>query len=198
VRRTAAAETRDRVIAAATELLRSGSSIAEFSLDGVAKAAGVTRLTVYNQFGSRRGLLETVFDGVALRGGLTRIPEAVAIADPYAALDRLIEIFCAFWSQNAAMSGLHEAMSLDPDYATAITARNERRRQVLAALVERIAAADASARVRKDAIDLMFTLTSHTTFASLRARRSADAACRLIKQACHAALQPLAAGQDER
>ena len=52
----AAAETRERVIEAASRTLREGESIARFSLDTVAKVAGVTRLTVYNQFGSRRGL----------------------------------------------------------------------------------------------------------------------------------------------
>ena len=64
-RSAAAAETRERVIEAASRTLREGESIARFSLDTVAKVAGVTRLTVYNQFGSRRGLLEAVFDEIA-------------------------------------------------------------------------------------------------------------------------------------
>ena len=51
----AAAEKRERVIEAAARSLREDASIASFSLDAVAKAAGVTRLTVYHQFGSRRG-----------------------------------------------------------------------------------------------------------------------------------------------
>ena len=69
VREAAAAEKRDRVVEAATRLLRVNVSVASFSLDSVAKAAGVTRLTVYNQFGSRRGLLEAVFDEIARQGG---------------------------------------------------------------------------------------------------------------------------------
>ena len=69
VRTAAAAEKRDRVIEAAARSLREDASIASFSLDAVAKAAGVTRLTVYHQFGSRRGLLEAVFDDIAQRPG---------------------------------------------------------------------------------------------------------------------------------
>src|ERR1700737_5433233 len=96
VRAAGAAEKRDRVIAAAARSLREDASIASFSLDSVAKAAGVTRLTVYNQFGSRRGLLEAVFDEIARQGGLSRIEEAMAMPDPGMALDRLVEIFCHF------------------------------------------------------------------------------------------------------
>src|ERR1700736_5592285 len=96
VRTAAAAEKRARVIDAAARSLREDASISSFSLDAVAKAAGVTRLTVYHQFGSRRGLLEAVFDEIARQGGLAEISDAMAISDPRAALDRLVEIFCVF------------------------------------------------------------------------------------------------------
>jgi AcrR family transcriptional regulator len=56
--------------------------MAAFSLDAIAKAADVTRLTVYNQFGSRRGLLEAVFDDIARRGRLHRLNDAMAESDP--------------------------------------------------------------------------------------------------------------------
>src|SRR5665213_1862409 len=90
--RTAAAEEkRSRVLSAATALLREEASIAGVSMDAVAKAAGVTRLTVYNQFQSRRGLLEAVFERIASEGGLGRIPDAMVRTDPAAALERLVE-----------------------------------------------------------------------------------------------------------
>jgi AcrR family transcriptional regulator len=190
-RNAAAAETRDRVIEAASRTLREGDSIARFSLDSVAKAAGVTRLTVYNQFGSRRGLLEAVFDEIAQTGGLHRLAEAMALADPRAALDRIVEIFCAFWDRDSAVCRLHDAMATDPEFAEAIRERNERRRKGLTALVNRIATKDASQQARKDAVDLMFALTSYPTFASLSAGRSRDEACQIIQTACHAALAPL-------
>ena len=73
VRSAAAAAKRERIVAAAARLLREKVNIAAFTLDAVAKAAGVARLTVYNQFGSRRGLLEAVFDERARQGGLESI-----------------------------------------------------------------------------------------------------------------------------
>src|SRR5712672_3379232 len=129
VRTAAAAEKRERVIEAAARSLREDASIASFSLDAVAKAAGVTRLTVYHQFGSRRGLLEAVFAEIARQGGLTEIADARAVSDPHAALDRLVEIFCAFWNRDPAVGRLHEAMATDPEFAQALLERNERRRK---------------------------------------------------------------------
>src|SRR2546429_7608052 len=95
VRNAAAAKKRNRVVEAAAKSLRGDASIARFSLDDVAKAAGVTRLTVYNQFGSRRGLLEAVFDDIARQGGLHRLGGAMAMPGPCAAPDRGGRIFCA-------------------------------------------------------------------------------------------------------
>src|SRR3982074_3235752 len=117
VRTAAAAEKRARVLDAAARSLREDASISSVSLDAVAKAAGVTRLTVYHQFGSRRGLLEAVFDDIARQGGLTEIADAMAMSDPHAALDRLVEIFCAFWNRDPAVGRLHEATGPDPGFA---------------------------------------------------------------------------------
>src|SRR3981189_161072 len=111
----ASAVTRRRILGSAARLLRSKRSEG-FSLEAVAKLAGVTRLTVYHQFGSRRALLEAVFDDRAAKGGLGRIPEAMRLADPRAALDRLVEIFCAFWSSDAAVGRLHAAAANDPQF----------------------------------------------------------------------------------
>src|ERR1700754_2174530 len=104
VRSEAAAEKRDRVIEAAANLLREDASIANFSLDAVAKAAGVTRLTVYNQFGSRRGVLEAVFASISEKGGISRLGTIAAIEPPLAALDSLVQIFCEFWGSDAAIA----------------------------------------------------------------------------------------------
>jgi AcrR family transcriptional regulator len=198
VRTAAAAAKRDRVVEAAARLLREDATIASFSLDAVAKAAGVTRLTVYNQFGSRRGLLEAVFDDIARRGGLTEISDAMAMPDPRAALDRLVEIFCVFWNRDPAVGRLHEAMATDPEFAQALLERNERRREALNALVRRTAAKTASPRARRDAVDLIFALTSFAMFAMLSKDRSLDEVCGLLKSACHDALDRLLSGTRTR
>jgi AcrR family transcriptional regulator len=191
VRAAAAAAKRDRVIDAAARSLRKDASIASFSLEAVAKAAGVTRLTVYHQFGSRRGLLEAVFDEIARQGGLTAIADAMAMSDPHAALDRLVDIFCAFWNRDPAVGRLHEAMATDPEFAQALTGRNERRRKTVNVLIGRIAGKTALPRARRNAVDLIFALTSFAVFAMLRADRSVEEVCALVKSACRCALDQL-------
>jgi AcrR family transcriptional regulator len=191
VRSEAAAEKRDRVIEAAAKLLREDASIARFSLDTVAKTAGVTRLTVYNQFGSRRGLLEAVFDDIARQGGLHEIADAMAMADPLLALDRVVEIFCGFWARDAAIGRLHEAMATDPEFAEALLERNERRRKLVRMLVGRVALKTASRRAREDAVDMIFALTSYPMFAMLNRGRPTSEIRHLAQTACRAALDPL-------
>jgi AcrR family transcriptional regulator len=191
VRSEAAAEKRDRVIEAAANLLREDASIARFSLDTVAKAAGVTRLTVYNQFGSRRGLLEAVFDNIARQGGLHEIADAMAMPDPLLALDRVIEIFSSFWARDAAIGRLHEAMATDPEFAEALLERNERRRKLARMLVGRLVAKTASRRAREDAVDMIFALTSYPMFAMLNQGRSTGEVRQLVQTACRAAVDPL-------
>ena len=191
VRSEAAAEKRDRVIEAAAKLLREDASIARFSLDTVAKAAGVTRLTVYNQFGSRRGLLEAVFDDIARQGGLHEIADAMVMPDPLKALDRVVEIFCSFWARDAAIGRLHEAMATDPEFAEALLERNERRRKLVRMLVGRVALKTASRRAREDAVDMIFALTSYPMFAMLNRGRPTNEVRRLLQTACRAAVDPL-------
>src|SRR6202048_165330 len=183
VRTAAATEKRTRVIEAAARSLREGPSITSFSLDTVAKAAGVTRLTVYHQFGSRRGLLEAVFDDIAQQSGLMEIGGAMAMRGARGALDRLVEIFCAFWNRDPAVGRLHEAMATDPEFAQALLERNERRRQTFRVLVRRIAEKTASPRARRDAVDMIFALTSFAMFAMLSQDRSVDEVCALVKPA---------------
>lgn len=191
VRASAAAETRERIIAAGARLLRKDASIANFSLDVVAKAAGVTRLTVYNQFGSRRGVLEAVFDDIAREGGLFELTDVMTMADPRAALDRVVAIFCTFWSHDPAIGGLNQAVATDPDFGASLVERNERRRELLTALVSRIVEKPAAKHTVRDAVDMIFVLTSYPTFAALSPQRSTEQVCRLLQKACHAAVDRL-------
>jgi len=177
-----AAETRTRLIAAALTILREtgGPSL---SLDAVAREAGVTRLTVYNQFGSRNGLLEAAFDAIAEQGNLPRLTEAMAMPEPRAALAQVVRIFCDFWMSHDGLSGIFAAAAVDADLGAALAARNERRRGLLGILVDRQGIADDQAKA--DIVDLLFTLTSFATFRSLRGEnRSGDAVCALLQPLC--------------
>lgn len=180
-RDAAAAQTRERIVAAAAKVLGTAEGMQDFSLEAVAKAAGVTRLTVYNQFGSRRAVLEAAFDQVALRGGLHRLAEAVALPDPHAAIGQVITIFCEFWSfDRGAIGLLHAAGSSSQEFAVSVTERNERRRRLFAAVVRRL---DMPSKVRRDLVDTLFALTSFAFFAQLTGEgRGARAVERIIQQ----------------
>jgi AcrR family transcriptional regulator len=154
------------------------------SLDAVAKRAGVTRLTVYNQFGSRRALLEAVFDDMAERGGLHRIREAMTSPDPQAALQQIVVIFCDFWSiHRGALWRLHAASATDPEFEESLRARNQRRRHLLSALVDRMFEHGAKRpEVATELIDVLFALTGVAFFWELTAGgRKTNAICRLIQ-----------------
>jgi AcrR family transcriptional regulator len=179
-RAAAAEQTRARLVETAARMLADQPNIAGFSLEAVAKAAGVTRLTVYNQFGSRRGLLEAVFDGVAAGSGLAgRVAGAMQMSDPRAALAGLIAVFCAFWQEVRPVARLHDAAASDPELAEAVSARNERRRHAITVLMGRMGKGE-----DRDQIDLIFTLTSYRTFEALRAGRTGEEACRIVTETC--------------
>jgi AcrR family transcriptional regulator len=179
-----AAKTRARIVSAAAKHLRAAKGIKGLSLESVAQEAGVTRLTVYKQFGSRHGLLEAVFDDVARRGGLHRIPEAMTEPDPRVAVKRLVSIFCEFWYFNSKMLGrIIGASVADPQLERGILARNERRRKGFATLLNRIAGADrVSPETREEVVDTLFVLTSHAVFSGLVADgRSVETVCRIVQ-----------------
>jgi AcrR family transcriptional regulator len=187
IRTAAALETRRRLVAVAAELLRGEAGMAGLSMETVARAAGVTRLTVYKQFGSRRALLEAVFDDSAERGGLHRLSEAMALEDPRAALDRLIGIFCDFWSGDPALCRVHDAGAVDAELRQAIQERNERRRGLIDALLRRLGPVPPeAAERRRGTVDLLFTLTSLSSYRSLRENREASAVRDLIRAAASA------------
>ena len=75
-RKAEAENTRSQLIAAARKILSERSNRTPFSMDAVAKKAGVARATVYLQFENRGSLLEAVFDTIANEGGLGVLPEA--------------------------------------------------------------------------------------------------------------------------
>ena len=188
-RRVAAKRTRARLLKAARSMLAAPDGI---SLDAVAKKAGVTRLTVYNQFGSRRALLEAVFDDMAERGGLHRIREAMAKTDPQAALQQIVLIFCDFWSvHRGALWRLHAASATDPEFEESLRARNQRRRHLLSVLVDRmIEGGGKRPEVVIELIDVLFALTSVGFFWELTAGgRKANAVCHLIQALAADAVQ---------
>src|SRR5213593_1924846 len=123
-RRAAAEQTRSRVLEATRKLIMASS--VPPSIDAVAARAGVARMTIYYQFGSKAGLLEALFDDLAARGGLEQLPAAFGQPDPLEALAELIGVFCRFWaSDRLLIRRLQGLAALDPDFEQ--VSREERR-----------------------------------------------------------------------
>ena len=181
-RQVATDETRARVLAAARDQLAKETS---FSIDAVARRADVARMTVYYQFGSKRGLLEALFDLLAARGGLHQLPDAFRQSDPNVALDRLIEIFARFWSSDrVVMRRLRAMAALDPELDQVLRERAEGLRNGLRVIVSRLPKGRAPVT---DTVDLLFALTSFENFDLLAGPdRTPEAVAPLVKRAAAA------------
>jgi AcrR family transcriptional regulator len=179
VRAAAADEKRARVVAAGEALLNAGHGGAAFSLDAVARRAGVTRLTVYHQFKSKRGLLEAIFDETARRGGLHELQGVLEEPDLRRALERYVAIFCRFWAMHARLfPKLGAVARLDPAIAKSLGQRVERRRHVLQTLIGR-------APIRADVqrlVDVLFAVTGFEMFDILSVNGRDPAAVQAIMQ----------------
>ena len=197
VRAEAADATRARIIEAARTLFIGGKDLPPFSVDGVARQAGVTRLTVYNRFESKLGLLEAVFDDIAERGGLfSELPAAFAEPDPRTALRRFVSVFCRFWTRHRAMMpAFQAAIKIDEDIAASLRRRTERRRGVLTVLVERLVPDGGKANA--DLIDVLFAVTGFEMFEALSVRnRSAKAVEALMQTLVDQTIRTLTDSRD--
>jgi AcrR family transcriptional regulator len=96
-RRGAVEGTRRAILAAARDLVGSGD--AAFSTDAIARRAGVSRITVYNHFGSKAGLL------LELAAGAHHAHEQAGQepADPRDQLRKRITASCALWASNPGL-----------------------------------------------------------------------------------------------
>jgi len=171
-RRNAAGErTRARVLRAARELLTSRAGAERFSVDAVARRAGVARMTVYHQFGSRRGLLEALFDSFATGGELpARLAAAFQRPDPLDTLADVVSAFARFWDAGRPWIRRVRALGvLDPELGEAVEARNARRRQAVAVVLERLMRQHGhpAPGERSRAEELLYTITSFETFDTL-------------------------------
>ena len=91
--------TRSAILSAARELVAEHGPAS--SIGKVAQRAGVSRITVYNQFGSKEGLLDALAARVAPRSG--NPPTAQAGSDPRDELRRRIEHACSAWSADPSL-----------------------------------------------------------------------------------------------
>ncbi|MFI5052630.1 MAG: TetR/AcrR family transcriptional regulator [Acidimicrobiales bacterium] len=156
--------TRAAILAAARDLL-ADTPAGMLSVGAVARKAGVSRLTVYNRFGSRAGLLD------ALAPRLAAVAGDLA-GDPKDLLRQRISGACSAWSADPAL------------YRRLPTGAMRGEPEADRLLAERMAAAD---RLRpgcsiKEAQDVIGVLTAFETFDRLHqdGRRSAAAVAEIL------------------
>jgi len=169
-RQTTIDEKRGKIINAARALILSERALAGFSVDAVAKQAGVARATVYNQFGNKLGLLEVLFDDLAGRGGMFELKEVFKKENPLDALNEFVAAFGRFWTTDRIIiRRLHAMITLDAEMEKADAARQQRRRKGLRVIVGRLnekykLAGDFSF---DEIIEIAHTLTGFETFDAL-------------------------------
>ncbi|HMH54686.1 MAG TPA: helix-turn-helix domain-containing protein [Gemmatimonadales bacterium] len=98
-REEAVRRTRTAILTAARDLLASRGT-SGLSAGAVARKAGVSRITVYNQFGSLAGMLREVAAGARRE---RQILPATEPADPQEELRRRIAHACSMWAADPAL-----------------------------------------------------------------------------------------------
>jgi AcrR family transcriptional regulator len=165
-RRAATEQTRARLIDAARALFaRPGVTLV--TLDDVARAATVSRQTVYTHFGSRAGLVLAVAQDSMLRSGFERLAAALALPDPVEALwTSLSEGLRIYAAEHPVIRGTYALGAADP-HATPVVAQLEAARSEAADLLANRLANDgrlARGWSIEDARRALVILTSFQTF----------------------------------
>ena len=164
-RRAAAEQTRSRVLEATRKLIMASS--VPPSIDAVAALAGVARMTVYYQFGSKAGLLEALFDELGGRYFRSELPLVMSQDEPLQALADLIEVFLTFWaSERLVTRRIHGMATLDSDFEESLRGRDKRRRLLIRTVLARITQkyGKPTNEVFEQTVDALYALTSFAMF----------------------------------
>jgi AcrR family transcriptional regulator len=157
-RRRESVETVDRVLEAAERMIKE-DAFHTTTMDELAVAAGVSRATVFNRFGSKLGVLEALFIRGMEGPEMAAIQEALALEDPVAALDAVVEAGCAIWEAcGFVVQQLQAVAVLEPDAAALVDQQRDEQRADLQGLTRRLAKAG---RLRPGLSQARATATLH-------------------------------------
>jgi AcrR family transcriptional regulator len=132
----------EHVLEAAERLIKEGAFHAA-TMDELATAAGVSRATVFNRFGSKLGVLEALFTRGMEGPEMVAIQEALALEDPVAALDAVVGAGCAIWEVcGYVVLQLQAVGVLEPEAAALVDRQRDEQRADLEVLTRRLAKAD--------------------------------------------------------
>jgi AcrR family transcriptional regulator len=137
VRAASTAATRQAIIDAARRMLAE-RSWREFTLEAVAAAAGVTRVTIYNQVQSKSGLLDAVLTDVAERAGMDRLLTSSADMAPADARRFIVDRTIEFWhKERAVLRPLFGLAAVDAEIAAHLEQREQWRSDQFDRLLDR-------------------------------------------------------------
>jgi AcrR family transcriptional regulator len=138
-------------------------------MDGLAHESGVTRQTIHNLFGTKDGVLEVLFDQIAMDGGMERMRNVMQQTNAEAMLAGFVEVFTDFWMKDRMLiRRIHGIAAIDPELGVAVEARNRRRQGAATRVVDRLRAIDQNnAEEKRTPIATLYALTSFEFFDTL-------------------------------
>ena len=111
----------------------------DVTMEALARASGVTRQTIHNLFGTRRAVLEALFDRMAGEAGMMRMREVMTAGDPALMLSLFVQVFTGFWAKDRLLlRRIHGIAAIDPEFGRAVEMRNERRKMAATRVIERL------------------------------------------------------------
>jgi AcrR family transcriptional regulator len=132
------AATRRTIIDAARQLLAT-RDWSHFTLDAVAGLADVTRVTVYNQVGSKSGLLDAVLTELTERARMDQLLADTEAMAPPAARDFIVTRTCEFWhAERLVLRPLFGLAAVDQEISENLGRRERWRRAQLERLLDRL------------------------------------------------------------
>jgi AcrR family transcriptional regulator len=170
-RAAATAATHCRIIDAARELLAT-QQWQHFTVEAVANRAGVTRVTVYNQVGSKRGLLDAMLTDLTQRAGMDRLLTETQHVSPGEACEVIVRRTCRFWhSERQLLRPLFGLAGVDHEVAAILAQREQWRGEQMQRLVQRLTTqtTTASSFDQPDVLAAVIAVTSFPAYDALAA-----------------------------
>jgi AcrR family transcriptional regulator len=171
------AETRTRIVEAARTVLAE-TPLRRFSVDETARLAGVNRTTIYDDFGSRAGLLEAVAEDLLQRIGIGRLAAVLAGQDVVQAVGDSLDLAGHLYhAAGPVAEAIFALASLDPDAARAGQVLERGRWEGMQDLARRLFG---QGQVREglsiqETAELLWVITSFQTFGQLYRQRGLTA-----------------------
>jgi AcrR family transcriptional regulator len=148
----------DRVLDASEHLIRE-DAFHSATMDELAEAAGVSRATIFNRFGSKLGVLQALYARCVESPEIEAVREAIAIEDPVTALEAAIEASCAIWEAHGSiMEQLQAIAILEPEASALVEQQKDEQGADLQGLTRRLARAG---RLRPGMGEARVTATLH-------------------------------------